>query len=114
VCAQVWKLICGDTVIEDDLAAVDLMLVESMQKLRDVDTLGVDADSFNDIFMETFTVTTFDGRTVELYPGGADVDVTFDTRHKFADMVVQYKYASLPPFCWCLVWLPYALVVQAA
>lgn len=85
-CLQVWKQICGEPVTEADLAGkclkrtvdhvlppcvialiaravgVDLMLVESMQKLRNVESLGVDASSFNDIFMETFTVTTADGR----------------------------------------------------
>ena len=59
---QVWKLLCRDTPDEDDLANVDLMVVESMQKFRDVDKLGIDADSFSDIFMESFTVTTMDGR----------------------------------------------------
>jgi hypothetical protein len=59
---QVWKLLCNDTPDEEDLAAVDLMLVESMQKFRDVHLLGIDADSFGDIFMESFTVTTMDGR----------------------------------------------------
>ena len=59
---QVWKKIIGESATEEDLAAVDLMIVESMQKLRTVETLGVDADSFNDIFMETFTTTSLDGR----------------------------------------------------
>jgi hypothetical protein len=73
--------------------------------------MGVDASNFNDIFLETFTVTTMDGRcvcvcvcvslaftrplcvcsTVELYPGGADVEVTFESRHKFADMVIDFR-----------------------
>ncbi len=124
----VWKKLVGDVVTEEDLAGVDLMLVESMQKLRTVETMGVDAESFNDIFMETFTVTTMDGRyavglfvtccfallrvsfaahpvmlivcsTVELYPGGADVDVTFDTRHKFADMVIDFRYEYQSACC---------------
>jgi len=95
----VWKQLCGDSVTEDDLAAVDLMLVESMNKLRNVETLGVDADSFNMVFMETFTVTTMDGRTVELIPGGADIDVTFDTRHKFADLVIQYRLHEVDQQC---------------
>ena len=59
---QVWKLLARDVPDEEDLASVDLMVVESMQKFRDVDQLGIDADSFGDIFMESFTVTTMDGR----------------------------------------------------
>jgi len=95
----VWKRLCGDVVLEEDLAGVDLMLVESMGKLRNVHLLGVDKDSFNDIFMETFTVTTLTGRTVELIPGGADIDVTFETRHKFADLVIQYRMHEIDQQC---------------
>ena len=29
--------------------------------------------------------------TVDLVPNGSAVDVTFDTRHKFADLVIQYR-----------------------
>jgi hypothetical protein len=73
--AQVWKLLCQDTPTEDDLAAVDLMVVESMQKFRDVDQLGIDRDSFNDIFMETFSTTSVDGRCVPLARGVLSVAV---------------------------------------
>lgn len=36
---------------------------------------------------------------VELYPGGANEDVTFNTRHKFADAVIQYRLHEIDAQC---------------
>jgi hypothetical protein len=36
---------------------------------------------------------------VDLIPNGSEVDVTFDTRHKFADLVIQYRLQEVNAQC---------------
>ncbi len=88
----VWKLIAGDTPGVDDLEAVDVSLVRSLQTLRRIDQQGItDSAGFSAAFFETFTLTTTDDRLMELVPGGASRDLTFDNRLEYCDLVTQYR-----------------------
>ena len=43
------------------------------------------------VVMETYTTLSTDDRTVELVPGGAERDVTFQDRSEYADLVENYR-----------------------
>jgi hypothetical protein len=53
------------------------MLVQTLNRLRNIDQEGVDEDLFEDVVFETFTTLSTDGRDVELIPNGAEKDVTY-------------------------------------
>ena len=83
----VWKQLVGQTLVREDLEAVDIMLVQSMVSVRTIERQGVTEEGFQDVIMETFTTLTTDDRVVELLPGGAERPVTFRDRGEFADLV---------------------------
>ncbi|RLN68167.1 hypothetical protein BBP00_00001168 [Phytophthora kernoviae] len=70
---------------------VDSMLVNSMSKMRTIDSYGVIEEMFEDIVMETFTTLGADNRVIELKPGGASLAVTFNSRYEYADLVEQAR-----------------------
>merc|ERR1711916_339065 len=71
--------------------ATDQMVLQSMDQVRNIDQQGVDADTFEDIMDLNFTVMTSDDRIIELKPNGANIPVTFETRHEYCDLVLDYR-----------------------
>ena len=86
----IWKLLVNETPTREDFEGIDVKAA-SFQKLRDIHLYGVDETSFRDTFFETFTTESTDKRPVELVPGGAEKEVTFENRHFYCDLVVQYR-----------------------
>lgn len=75
----------------EDLEGIDYSLVKSMELLRTIETTGVNEETFSSTFFETFTTTSSDDRVVELKPNGKNLDVTFENRHEYCDLVIQVK-----------------------
>jgi len=86
-----WKLVTGEHLSLDDLEAVDYMLIQSMDSLRNIDKQGVTEELFGDVVFETFTTVSSDDRSVELKPNGAATPVTFATRCEYAESVLKYR-----------------------
>lgn len=95
IASIIWKGIVNDTLFIRDLASIDAMLVSSMEKVRTIDQLGVTADIFEDIVMETFTTISSCDESLVLKPGGGTLAVTYDTRTEYADLV---EHARLHEF----------------
>ncbi|KAF1320211.1 Hect e3 ubiquitin ligase, partial [Globisporangium splendens] len=91
VASIIWKKLVGEKLHIDDLAAVDSMIVNSMTKMRTIDTYGVTEEMFEDIVLETFTTLSSDNRVVALKPHGQSTTVTFANRCEYADLVEQYR-----------------------
>ena len=87
----VWKQLVAEGMDGSDLANFDAMCKQSLDKLRDIDKEGVDAELFADVIFETFTTQLSDGSEVALLPNGSAIDVTFDNRHEFCDAVRQAR-----------------------
>lgn len=85
----IWKLLVGEAPTLDDLEAIDYSAVKSLRQL--VEDPMLNADNFSDIFYNTFTTTSSDGREVELMPNGAKRPVTFESRLEYRDRVLQYR-----------------------
>mmetsp|Transcript_8955 Transcript_8955/g.19720 ORF Transcript_8955/g.19720 Transcript_8955/m.19720 type:complete len:350 (+) Transcript_8955:1474-2523(+) len=94
---MVWKLLVLDPPTREDLEGVDFSVVQSVEMLRRMDLSGGGLDTeaqaalFQRTFFETFTTSSSDNRTVELLPGGADVEVTFENRKQYCDLVIHYR-----------------------
>ncbi|GAB9466542.1 Hect e3 ubiquitin ligase [Globisporangium polare] len=91
IAAMIWKQLVGEQLHIEDLAAVDSMIVNSMHKMRTIDTLGVTEEMFEDIVLETFTTLSSDNRVVVLKPSGQSIAVTFANRCEYADLVEGYR-----------------------
>ena len=86
-----WDLLVGCEPSLEALRGIDEMLVRSMDKIVHIEDEGITSDMFQYVVMETFTTLSTDDRTVEVIPGGADRDVTFEDRHEFVEKVQYYR-----------------------
>lgn len=83
------KLLVNDSPTIEDLEGIDFSLVKSMELLRTIESTGVTADTFSSIFFETFSTNSSDDRVVELKPNGSTIDVTWENRQEYCDLVLQ-------------------------
>ena len=90
----VWRGCLGQALDVGDLEGVDAYLVQSLNALTDA---KMDSASFEMVYggEVTFTTTDSNGDTVELIPGGERVNVTFDNRHEYVDMVLSWRLHEL-------------------
>ena len=90
--SSVWKQLVDEPMHADDLAALDEHCRTSLDKLRRIDEEGVDAETFEDVIVDTtFTTTLSDGAEVELVPNGGRAAVTFGNRGAFCDAVLAAR-----------------------
>jgi len=87
--SMIWKAIINETPTIQDLEAIDSTALRAIDSIRKIDETGVDADMFSDIFFETFTTYLTDGTQVELIPGGRSIDLTFENRQQYCELVLQ-------------------------
>ena len=88
----IWKLLVNDVPTLEDLEAIDLSLVKSINSIRHIEQEGIyNNEQFSQIFFETFTTTTSDDRIINLLPDGANIDVTYDNREEYCDLVLKYR-----------------------
>ena len=65
----VWKGLVGETLASEDLAAVDLSIVNSINRLRNIESEGITDELFGSVFFETFSTVSTDDRVVSLLTG---------------------------------------------
>eukprot|EP01038_Epipyxis_sp_PR26KG_P004657 gene4657-6544_t len=87
----IWKLLVNDNPLIEDLEGIDLSLVKSLGTIRNIHQTGVTAETFLDVLPCTFTTMTADNTIIDLITDGANVDVTFDSRHLYCDLVTQHR-----------------------
>ena len=80
----IWKLLVKDTPTKADLEAINLSYVQSLDRFRTYDEETIKC------LEQTFTLTTWDNREVELIPGGSQVLVTYATRDRYCDLCEHY------------------------
>lgn len=80
----IWKLLVRDVPSRSDLEAINISYIQSLDRIREYDENTM-------AYMEqTFTLTTWDNREVELIPGGSQELVTFESRDRYCDLCEQY------------------------
>jgi len=110
----IWKLLVDDRPTREDLEGVDFSVAQSLDMLRNVDFTGMmggggggggggqgsmtpqeqqqkAAELFASTFFVSYTTTSSDDRMVELVPNGENIDVTFETRQHYCDLVMNYR-----------------------
>jgi len=80
----IWKLLVKDVPTRSDLDGINISYVQSLDRIRQYNEETM-------AYMEqTFTLTTWDKKEVELIPGGSQELVTFETRDRYCDLCEQY------------------------
>ena len=87
----IWKPLVATKLEWSDLEGVDQSCCKFLEAVRDLHHTGVTAESFYDLIFETFTTRSSDGRIVELKPGGASCQVTWENRALFTVLVENYR-----------------------
>ena len=91
ISSMIWKLLVNDTPTREDLEGVDSFFLQSLESIRNCEKQGISIENFSDVFPFTFTVTTSDERIVELVPGGALKEVTFESRLEYCERIENYR-----------------------
>jgi len=99
LCEHVWKRLVGCDLDELDLAAFDQSTASSLAQLRHIDEQGIDAEMFGELFFNTFEAQLSDGSMAELCADGAAVDVTFASRARYCDLVIEARLAEGASAC---------------
>lgn len=97
--AVVWKRLVGEAPVEADLRGYDELCWRSLQKLRAIDSEGVDEETFAEVIFDTFRTQLSDGSEVELVPGGSSTPVTFANRGTYCDEVAAARLLECARQC---------------
>jgi hypothetical protein len=86
----------GEEVVRSDIEAIDCALCSSLDALSHMQER--DAALFSSMFFESFTTSSsaaeYDARAsevVELLPGGAQMDLTYENRILYCDMLLEVR-----------------------
>jgi hypothetical protein len=85
-----WKQVLGNQLSLADLEGSDAY---SYQVLVDLSSHGeiLDAETFEMSVFEKFTTVLSNGETIELMPGGGEIDVTLANHKKFIELVAKAR-----------------------
>eukprot|EP00455_Lapot_gusevi_P053295 TRINITY_DN828_c0_g1_i6.p1 TRINITY_DN828_c0_g1~~TRINITY_DN828_c0_g1_i6.p1 ORF type:complete len:913 (+),score=475.06 TRINITY_DN828_c0_g1_i6:344-2740(+) len=93
----VWKLLVGESLVLEDIRAVDLL---SYQLYQDISNSTVPPEMFEYEMEDVkFEVTTADGLTVPLVPGGSSKQVNYNNRHKFLQALLKFRLNEFNEQC---------------
>jgi len=87
----IWKLLVQEVPNRDDLEAIDLFQIQSLDNMRNIHLQGITRESFSFTFYETFTTMSTDDRMVKLVTGGEEKNVDFDNRNHYCDLIEEYR-----------------------
>ena len=93
----VYKKILREEVTLEDLRAVDVITCSLLEAVRHCESDGItNQDQFSEKYGDKlrFTYTGCDGVERELFEGGRDVIVEFDTREAYCDQVLEKRLAE--------------------
>ena len=92
IASIIWKLLVHEVPAREDLEAIDLFQIQSLDNMRNIHLQGITRESFANTFYETFTTMSSDNRVVELVTGGEEQNVDFDNRNYYCDLIEQYRF----------------------
>ena len=91
LCSVLWKQLVQQPRTATDLEAFDERVCHSLYKIRDIEDEGIDEDSFEDLFFLEFTTQLSNGDEVEVCEGGSALEVTFQNRKRYVEMVLKKR-----------------------
>jgi len=90
----VWKPLADQPTTVDDLRDIDQFCGQCLEDLRTPEKNDLNAENFSSIIFENFTTTLSDGSKVALIEDGASVDVTFENRLQYVELVTEKRLAE--------------------
>ncbi|ETO27461.1 HECT type ubiquitin ligase [Reticulomyxa filosa] len=87
----VWKPLVGKPVGREDLKEIDSLCFDILDKLSNIEREGVTPQTFSDYFPYHFTTTSSDGRQVLLKPDGDKIQVTWENRKEYVQLLEHYR-----------------------
>lgn len=92
----IWKKILGEEVGLDDLRTLDVITYSLIETVRNCHLDGVEnqdqfEEKYGDKLRFVYNTTSKEGTEQELFEGGKDVAVDFDSRHSFCDQMMNIR-----------------------
>lgn len=88
----VWKLLAGMKATVQDIEESDHLFVQTLKALKEIETAGVDATTFNDVIpLESFRAQSWNGAFVPVMAGGDGIPLTFANRHQYVERALNFR-----------------------
>jgi len=84
----IWSLLVGRPLSRSALLEFNALAYRIIQQYAEP---NMQRDEFDKLPMQRFVTMTSDGREIELKPGGANVNVTFDNRFEYVELEENYR-----------------------
>ena len=89
---SLWRAIAGQKVTWHSLEDIDTHCLQTLRCIYDIDSHGVDADSFSSIIpLDTWEVQSAAGQFVPVVPGGRQLQLDFDNRKRYVDAALSTR-----------------------
>jgi len=86
---MIWKALINETPTLQDFEAIDSSALKALDSVRNIEQTGVTPEEFSNLFFYQFTTYLTDGTETELVPGGRDIELTYENRNEYCDLVIK-------------------------
>ena len=86
-----WKTLLREKLSVRDLKSADLCTVTILEILKNPEANELTPENFSMVYDEKFVTKNSAGKEVEVVPGGASVQVTFENCKEYAELVLQAR-----------------------
>jgi len=87
----IWKALINDTPTLQDFEAIDGAALKALDSIRHTE---LSEDDFLNTYFEVFTTYLPDGTQVELLPGGSNIELTYQNRIEYCDLVTKIQMSA--------------------
>ena len=86
-----WKQLLEAQLERKDLEYIDRYTIQCLDDIMNIQKKGVTAETFSSIVEQKFTTFLSDGSEVELVPDGEDIELKFEDRQKYCELVEKTR-----------------------
>jgi len=86
-----WKKLVGATIDRSDVAAIDLLSIDILDKIKQISDDQGDPEAFREYVSNHFTTLNSAGVEVELKENGRSTEVNFENRLEYVELVEQFR-----------------------
>jgi len=90
----VWKQILNVPLDMSDLERIDIHTANFLDDLNNLEEKGIDKDTFDSIYDQSFTTILSNGKEVELIPGKK---LTFENRKEYRELALKCRFDECAP-----------------
>jgi len=91
---MIWKSLINEPPTLLDFEDIDSSALKALDSVRNIDTNEIPPEDFSDTFVYQFTTFLTDGTEIELVPGGREIELTYENRVEYCDLVIKTQMSA--------------------